>query len=759
MRCFQRKPGLFLPFIAFLLLSGTGLKAQELTENNAALWGTFASDSVAASVTDSATRVKVGSAALHFTTLSGFDTGVIYPKAGNARLNLTGKNFLKFWAYAINNNSNGFQGNQPVIVLKSATGSYRYEPAGTLISNRAWRLYMVPLAGSADWTRTATGTPNLADINQIEIHQDTWDYGFSIDYDGMEFISFTPGGLPPVGPNPPPGVNPNAIEPKILLYIYDPIMTTRGGRRMHTVYGWQDPVSLTNQIISDFKTSSHDLAHFKIAQTQIDDTYPYFQDGYQYNDAAFAADYAAGKPHQSTFDYVKFIQDKSLAAAVDRGDIDEVWVYSLPYGGMWESAMAGNGAYWINGPSYPAGERAFAIMGWNFERGVGEAIHSFGHRAENIMVHSYGPWQANQNTTWNRFALLDKDAPGKGGVGNVHFPVNGTSDYDYYNPRSVVSNADDWNNYPNFTGVTRSFTSAEWSPRGADPQREYLNWWYSKMPHVAGRGNDFFLANWWRYLTDIEQFKSGNGNLYFSDGIPAVTTVPPLNGAVVTGIVTVQANATVNGALGRVDLYIDGVYNASDTLAPYTFAWNTAGLTGTHTLQTKAYELQNGTEAVSPIVTVTIAPPTYQIAGTLALDSISALAPAQPITFTLRKSGAADLVINANVKPDGLYSLVGVPAGSYTIHIKGPRYLAKNVSASVTAGNVSGVNAALRTGDANNDNTVDVLDFGLLVNAYGSDAKVAGSGYDPTADFNYDGVVDVLDFGLLVNSYGLSGDK
>ena len=62
----------------------------------------------------------------------------------------------------------------------------------------------------------------------------------------------------------------------------------------------------------------------------------------------------------------------------------------------------------------------------------------------------------------------------------------------------------------------------------------------------------------------------------------------------------------------------------------------------------------------------------------------------------------------------------------------------------------------LGAGDSDNNNMVDVLDFGSLVNAYGT-ALVDNNGYDPTVDFNFDGRVDVLDFGLLVNEYGVTG--
>ena len=73
-------------------------------------------------------------------------------------------------------------------------------------------------------------------------------------------------------------------------------------------------------------------------------------------------------------------------------------------------------------------------------------------------------------------------------------------------------------------------------------------------------------------------------------------------------------------------------------------------------------------------------------------------------------------------------------------------------------GTTNSLNVTLPAGDANNDNIVDIGDFGLLVNAYNSDSKIAKSGYDYHADFNCDGVVDIADFGLLVNNYGTQGD-
>jgi hypothetical protein len=279
---------------------------------------------------------------------------------------------------------------------------------------------------------------------------------------------------------------------------------------------------------------------------------------------------------------------------------------------MWEAAMAGQGAYWVNGVPYPAagGDRAFVIMGWNYERGVAEAIHSWGHRAESTMADKvYGQWCQHRCNTWSRFALLDIHQPGLGGVGNVHFPVNGTSDYDYGNSRSVASNADAWLTYPNLNENTRVFNFTEWSPPGGDHQRNYLNWWYAHMPHAGGRAPDGYLSNWWRYLCDVDQFKGGNANLFSTLGVPEVSICLPADGATVSGFFHVRADAWVDGAMGRADLFIDGVYTASDTLMPFRFEVDASLLApGTHQIVVKAHELQNGTQTASDPITVNVAP-------------------------------------------------------------------------------------------------------------------------------------------------------
>ena len=150
---------------------------------------------------------------------------------------------------------------------------------------------------------------------------------------------------------------------------------------------------------------------------------------------------------------------------------------------------------------------------------------------------------------------------------------------------------------------------------------------------------------------------------------------------------------------------------------------------------------------------------TAAVSGVLSLEGIVPLAAAQTITFTFRPvSGGSDRILSAEVGPDGAYRLTGLPMQAYRTRIKGGMYLGAVLPMNLSQNALTNQNAALRTGDANGDDSCDTTDFGLLVGCYGSSADIPGSGYDPACDFNGDGFVDTTDFGLLVGNYGAQGD-
>lgn len=87
---------------------------------------------------------------------------------------------------------------------------------------------------------------------------------------------------------------------------------------------------------------------------------------------------------------------------------------------------------------------------------------------------------------------------------------------------------------------------------------------------------------------------------------PVVSIIFPTNGSTVSGTVTIQASASDNVGILKVEFYIDSNKVGEDTSSPYEYSWNTTIVdNGTHTTQAKAYD-PTGNLGVSPIVTVNV---------------------------------------------------------------------------------------------------------------------------------------------------------
>jgi len=146
---------------------------------------------------------------------------------------------------------------------------------------------------------------------------------------------------------------------------------------------------------------------------------------------------------------------------------------------------------------------------------------------------------------------------------------------------------------------------------------------------------------------------------------------------------------------------------------------------------------------------------TGNVSGIIALQGIVSGAPPQTVTFTFTPTSGTPTVKTANIGSSGTYSLSDIPAGTYSVRIKGAKYLAKVVAVTVTAGGTATVNATLKAGDANDDNAADIGDLLLLISAYN---KVSpNTGYLEAADFNSDGSDDIADLLLLIGNYNQIG--
>jgi len=158
------------------------------------------------------TEKMVGVASVKLVTGRGFDVALNYRPSGDSisQWSLTDSDTLYFWVRTIKNVVIGFQ--YFSIRLGDLKGNYyKYTASSNLLSqaNLLWKQYKVPLSGGLGFSRSSSGTMSLDNVNYVEIHADTWDYGYTIWVDGLQFSPcnlFT--ALPPV------------IEPANLLIVY-----------------------------------------------------------------------------------------------------------------------------------------------------------------------------------------------------------------------------------------------------------------------------------------------------------------------------------------------------------------------------------------------------------------------------------------------------------------------------------------------------------------------------------------------------------
>ncbi len=338
-----------------------------------------------------------------------------------------------------------------------------------------------------------------------------------------------PAPTPPSSPVPPPESTTTPplapLHPRVLMIIYDPVVEPATSRRLVEVMGWNDPDSLARDYMADVMECSGGLINYQIAERLVADEIPVKADRFQYQVQDYVnAMNGRGRFHDpDAVDYNAILDQFNLLSRAANDEFDEVWLFGGPYFGFNEATMAGAGAFFVNGGPIPhtdACPRRFVVMGFNYERGVGEMLEDLGHRAEYTLGHLFGvrafvdaaygrpprflPSPAGPNLL-ERLLSFDLIAPGQSNVGTMHYAPNSVSDYDWGNSRPVPSCADDWLQFPDLPNPPnyRTVTRGDW---GGGDMRAHHKWWFHRLPKSAGltRG---IANNWWSYVIDPNQVK------------------------------------------------------------------------------------------------------------------------------------------------------------------------------------------------------------------------------------------------------------
>jgi hypothetical protein len=310
----------------------------------------------------------------------------------------------------------------------------------------------------------------------------------------------------PAAPQPaqisqPAGPKPDPIHRKVLAVLYNPAVASEGGKSLIELMRWNDPHRLISTYIDDLRDCSYGYVNFEVVELQEVDHFPVKRDGFAYSGDDFMRHSRShgGFHEPDAADYHRILDEFGVVPKINQGSIDEVWLFGSPYAGFYESQMAGPGAFFCN--SEPLGGvasgRRFVIMGFNYERGVGEMLEDMGHRAESILRQVFRQTRGEANL-WERFCLYDKIAHGRAEVGNVHFAPNSQRDYDWGNPAVVPSRCNNWYQFPDLSGEPVPVTCREWG--NGDIRLHHL-WWLRHFPHLTGENNGI-ANNWWQYVID-----------------------------------------------------------------------------------------------------------------------------------------------------------------------------------------------------------------------------------------------------------------
>ncbi|MFO0982994.1 MAG: hypothetical protein U1E76_14905 [Planctomycetota bacterium] len=301
----------------------------------------------------------------------------------------------------------------------------------------------------------------------------------------------------------------------VALVIYNPVLEIVGGKTLIQHLNAHDPVEYSHILASVIREASWGYVNYEITDVIEIDGYPIKVDGFRYDDASFLEVRRTQDWQPATISYRRVLEENHLLERVQRGTLHEVWLWGA--GGMHfdEFAMYIPNRYarfgptdnpWLYRPYDIPAEcgRTLWMMGFNYEVGADNMIHSYTHRVESMAALQFGEgiWDPKtRRDAWNVFSWLEMDHPGTPSqVGNCHVPPNGQAGYDYNNPRRVLSLADAWARYPDLGGKPRMISSDEWG----NSQFGYQKWILEHLPKFEGATNEG-LNNWWVYVANTDE--------------------------------------------------------------------------------------------------------------------------------------------------------------------------------------------------------------------------------------------------------------
>jgi hypothetical protein len=302
---------------------------------------------------------------------------------------------------------------------------------------------------------------------------------------------------------------------RVVVLIYDPVLEAESGKTLVERFQLNDPVEYSRILVNVIREASWGYINYEIVDIIRVDGFPVKTDGFRYTDESYLEARRTEKWHGTTASYRKMFEENGLLVRFRKEGLTELWVWGAS--GMAIDEFAGfipnryarfapTDNPWFYRP-YDIPEelgRTTWVMGFNYEVGPDNMVHSYTHRVESMAALGLaaGIWDTHaRRDPWNTFSWLEHDHPGSPSmVGNCHVPPNGQGGYDYDNKRRILSWADTWANYPDLRGEPRLVSSAEWG----NSHFGFQKWILERVPKFPG-ATEHGYNNWWVYIANTDE--------------------------------------------------------------------------------------------------------------------------------------------------------------------------------------------------------------------------------------------------------------
>lgn len=200
-----------------------------------------------------------------------------------------------------------------------------------------------------------------------------------------------------------------------LVLHYNPYVIDRDGidKSVTEALGLRPIEPLMDDYVDVLKKASGGQVNWKVSETfHLNEFPPENDSAVTYTPENFIGYRDANYDMLGKTDYISIINDErfGIKDKVESGELDAIWVFAFPGAGFYETSMAGEGAYYINGAAVTGVDisKKFVIYGFgnSSHQHVGFMLENTGHMVENILFRRGENWPKKWSIpVWNSFDL------------------------------------------------------------------------------------------------------------------------------------------------------------------------------------------------------------------------------------------------------------------------------------------------------------------------------------------------------------------